>query len=671
MDESYWKSLDFIYELIDQIPAGVFWKDKNSTFVGCNQFFAQLAKIDDPRKIFGKTEYELPWGKYQASNYIADDQQVIANKQPKINIEEKITLDENREYVVLTNKLPLFNKQGEVVGILGVFHDITKRKIMELSLENAKQKAELANRVKTEFIANMSHDIRTPLTGVIGMSQYLHEIVDELHVKQYARWIYESGEQLLSLLNSILDIVSVDEMQDDDLQTEYLELNLLLEQLIKLNTPASVTKGIDLKLELPSEIPNLLLGDQGKLHRVLLNLLSNAIKFTESGCVILSCKLISKESTQATIEFKVSDTGIGIPKELQEQVFERFYKAHPSYQGVFKGYGLGLNIAKKYVELMGGKLQLRSEYGKGSSFSFKLNFTLPDINSDNLTSVNYVKKSPNLESISNKFFKLLLVEDNKIARKMVEVFCEAIGVKVDSFESAKLAFESFKICNYDFIITDLGLPDHSGYEFTQMIRAHEEKHKTAKIPIVGLTAHSHSIVKNKCLQVGMQDVVTKPITKDTLIFLLSSYTKQNMINISESIKPFTPPTNNFPLAYSEYIQLPLFDFEKICSKGIELNYVKELVNLFLHQDLKPNVSQVILYEQNNNTKELFELVHKIRGGAVYCSTQRLYKASDTLESLLLESSIDKAKDFFPIWHLVLQQTINELEKWLNKALVGN
>jgi PAS domain S-box-containing protein len=668
VDESYWKSLDFIYELIDQIPAGVFWKDRNSTFVGCNKFFAHLANIDDPRDIVGKTEFELPWGKYQASNYIADDQEVIVTGQPKINIEEKITLNEGNEVCVLTNKLPLFNKQGQAVGILGVFHDITKRKNMELSLENAKQKAELANRVKTEFIANMSHDIRTPLTGVIGMSQYLHEIINEFHVKQYARWIYESGEQLLGLLNSILDIVSVDEMQEDDLQSEYFNLDVLLNQLIKLNKPAGVNKGINLELNFPSQIPVVLLGDQKKLHRVLLNLLSNAIKFTESGSVKLSCQLIAFELDQALIEFRVSDSGIGIPEELQEQVFDRFYKAHPSYQGVFKGYGLGLHIAKKYVELMGGVLNIESEPTLGSCFHFQLNFLVPETHIASEFSSDNSPQTIKTNLTTDKPFKILLVEDNKIARKMLEVFCHGLGIEVEGYESSKLALESFKNNNYDFIITDLGLPDHSGYEFTRLIRAFEEKHKLTKIPIVGLTAHSHSIVKNKCLQSGMQDVVSKPITKETLVSLLSTYTKQTFTtDVNHTEKASIPICLHLDHEVQDYQQIPLFDLEKCNAKGIKLTAVKELVMLFLQQDLRPNVEYCIELEQDQNLTALVDVVHKIRGGASYCSTLRLYKVSEKLESLFMENETEKAKKLFPIWILVLQQTIISLDKWLQQG----
>ncbi|MDQ5884349.1 MAG: hypothetical protein QG556_688 [Pseudomonadota bacterium] len=669
----YWNSLDFLNDLIEQIPAGIFWKDINSVFLGCNQFFARLANIENPKDIIGKTDFDLPWGKFQAQNYVKDDQEVIKTQKPKLDIEEYQTLADGTECVLLTNKIPLFDNKGEVVGLLAIFHDITRRKHMEMMLEQEKNKAQLANFAKTEFIANMSHDIRTPLTGVIGLSHCLYEQMNETSSKQMAHWIFESGQQLLSLLNSILDVVSSDNMQENDLIIEQFDLYQMIGDIYKMYRPTISTKNLNFQLDFDEELHLIVKTDRSKLYRILLNLLSNAIKFTSEGGIYLSVKCLQMTSSQVQIEFCVVDSGIGISLDLQSKVFDRFYRAHPSYEGIYKGHGLGLYIAKSYLHLMGGDIFLKSSPGKGSEFYFQL--TMDYVMNERMQNMNSSLQQEFLSEVYNEdkeilgtmdtktAVKLMLVEDNKIARKMLEIFCQKLNYQLDCYESVEQALTAFEHNHYDLIITDIGLPELSGYDLAKYIRSSEAEIGAKPTPIIGLTAHAHDSVKIECFSSGMQDVLNKPMSVEILKNVVRSYCQNQSLLAS---KNNLQNTHQSQLYYQNYEKYPLFSHSKILSKINSSETLREMVILFLEQDLLVNLDASTCAFEQGHYLFLQELVHKIYGGAVYCGTERLQKVSETLEQILIRDEEINIKTFFPVWSYVLNQTIQQLQRWLSQ-----
>ena len=608
-EENYWNERDFLNDLIDQIPAAIFWKNTDSVFLGCNQYFANLAALSSPKDIIGKTDYELPWGKHQADLYRKDDQEIIVSKKPKMAIEESQTLENGKMITLLTNKIPLFSKKSHVVGVLGIYQDITSRKEMELSLEQTKNQAEAANKAKTEFIANMSHDIRTPLSGIVGMSGLLEESVHKPEQKQYAEWIYESGEQLLGMLNGILDVVSAEQINEYDLHEDTLDVRQCIQDVVKLELPAVKLKGLDIHINIDEQVPKYIVSDSTKLHRVLLNLLGNAIKFTHTGYVAIQVNLRMNNQQPAQLQFNVIDSGIGIPIQLQNKVFDRFYRATPSYKGLYAGPGVGLHIAQSYVKLLGGELSLVSKEGEGATFYFELPLK---VDNKRITQIESRPSLPNEPTIYNEAPHLLLVEDNRIALEIIETITVRAGCRFTSAVDGERALELAKSMYFDLIVTDMGLPGLSGRELTSHIRAWEVIQKKKPVPIVGLTAHVFDVEKSECIQCGMSAVLRKPIDLKTIRSIIDQFIPSDL-DKGES-------------KFFDLDAFPLFDMKNAMECMGNEALLRESLSLMVSQEIPRDLLEMQKAYENNDWDSIEKIAHKLKGGAVYCGTIKMVKA---------------------------------------------
>lgn len=370
-EQRYWKERDFVVDLVKQLPSFVFWKDKNSVYLGCNDLFAQSAGLSTPDEIIGKTDYDLPWEKYQSDLYRADDQQVITTKIPKLNIEEPQTLPDGKQIILLTSKVPLLNKTGEVIGVLGIYTDITDRKNMEISIREAKEKAETISQAKTDFLANMSHDVKTPLSNMIGLTEALAlELTGES--LKLANYILKAGQQTMLFFDNCIELSKLDHFEIST-SIEIFDLKKEIDRITILLDPAKKLKNLAFNIEYDDNIPKHLLGARSAIYRILLNLLGNAFKFTEHGSITLRAKL-TEESTpeKATVEIQVEDTGIGIPQNKHKIIFDRLTRLTPSYEGRYEGNGIGLYLVDKLVKALGGNIQVQSKEGKGSCFTVVL-----------------------------------------------------------------------------------------------------------------------------------------------------------------------------------------------------------------------------------------------------------------------------------------------------------
>ncbi|KTD69986.1 sensory box sensor histidine kinase/response regulator [Legionella santicrucis] len=522
--------LQAIHEYYDNIialmPGHVYWLDKNNVFLGCNDLQAKNAQLKSRKDIVGKTNFDMPW----------KDQAEELNKVNKLVMETGIP-HTAEEYAVMANgmgiyysqKVPLRNQKNEVIGVLGISLDITERKKMEVALRRAKENAEVANQAKNEFIANMSHDIHTPLSGIVGMSKLLEEKEQNPERKQYARWIHESGEQLLELLNGVMEIVATDNLREDDIHEELFELRKNIQDIAHLVQPTLQMKKIKLNIEIDETVPNTIITDATKIHRVLLNLVGNAIKFTDNGVVTIKVEVLSLENNYTQLRFSVIDTGIGIPPELQSKIFDRFFRAIPSYKSTHSGYGVGLHIAQKYLSLLGGEINLESEIGKGSTFYFTLTLK---IGYNDKPTPNAITGSAPQEDTPLLSPLILLVEDNILSLHMIENIVEQAGYEFYSAIDGEHALELIETNDFDLIITDVNLSNLSGNNLALCIRELENQLHKKPVPIIGLTTNTSAKAEKEYFRLGINKVLSRPIHLKALQTVVNEFfsPKTNKIN---------------------------------------------------------------------------------------------------------------------------------------------
>ncbi|MCL9685532.1 PAS domain-containing sensor histidine kinase [Legionella maioricensis] len=362
--------------IIENLPGHVYWKNKDSVYQGCNLAQAKSAGFSDPKEMIGKTDYEMPW-QHEADILRESDLAVINNKETLTREEASQLANSDEISIFLSKKAPLYNKNGDVIGVLGVSFDITDRKKIEQDLCQAQMAAETANQAKSEFLRNMEHQLRTPFSGIYSIVQMLAEAETEPEKKELLELTYGSAKEFLDLLNDIIDFSRY--------QTEYtavlakkFDLKKLIEKTVTMQQAAAVSKKLKLSSEYETDLPTVFIGDPYRLRRILLNLLSNAIRFTTKGRVSVQVKLGKMiDDKNLILQLIVIDTGIGISLEKQSLIYEKFYRIHPANQNKYSGAGLGLHIVKQLMADLEGEIELSSSPGKGTTFVCTIPFKRP------------------------------------------------------------------------------------------------------------------------------------------------------------------------------------------------------------------------------------------------------------------------------------------------------
>lgn len=493
--------------VLDRVPYFLFWKDKDSIFLGCNQLFAETASLEKSSDIIGKSDFELPWSDEESYAYIADDQEVMQSRQSKLNIEETQTLN-GQEITLLTSKVPLFNEQGEIGGILGIYTDITKLKNTQKELEEQKRIAESANMAKSNFLATISHELRTPLNGILGTVQVLASRPDIVGYVDQLNDIQLAAETLENLLNDVLDFTSMEQGRLS-LKLVPFVISDVTQQVIRELSFAAHKKNLDLNFETDIDPKIAFIGDPLRIRQVVTNLLNNAIKFTQLGSVSLVVDYVTTPDTR--LLFSITDTGIGMTPDQQQIVFERFVQVESNYDRRFEGVGLGLAICKELIETMGGEITVTSELGKGSCFKFYV----PVTEVTHQMPANEVAFDPKVIT-----GRILLVEDNPLNRRVFQMMLDELPLHVDVAENGYQALSLVDQHNYDLVFLDISLPDMDGITIAKKIR---QQHVQEVLPIIAVTAHAFESDKKACLEAGMNDIIIKPVNMQILHQILTTY----------------------------------------------------------------------------------------------------------------------------------------------------
>jgi PAS domain S-box-containing protein len=403
----------------------------------------------------------------------------------------------------------------DIISING--RDVTRQVQFENELKEAKRRIEKADAVKTEFMMNMSHELRTPLNGILGFSNIVKGTdLDEEQI-EYVQNIETSARRLLGIVNDILDFTKILTYK---LKVNYQPVNIkaLLENLIKMTRKSAEKKALTVELQIDDGIPEYLLTDKLKLSQVIGNLLMNAVKFTEKGDILLKAQLLTKNSKKAMIKFLVKDTGIGIDDSLKKIIFDSFTQADSSISRQYDGTGLGLSISNGILELMNSRLNLFSQPGKGSEFSFILSFRITS--QPNNIDPGLLKRNETVEN--SKPLKIMIVEDNAINRKLNETIIRRYypSAKIVAALNGKEAVEKHSKYRFDLILMDIRMPKMNGLESTQIIRKNMKDNETI---IIGVSAEAHQEKIDAGISIGMDDYITKPVIPNELIKVINRY----------------------------------------------------------------------------------------------------------------------------------------------------
>ncbi|MEH1782572.1 MAG: PAS domain S-box protein [Nostoc sp.] len=543
------ESRKMLQTVLDTFPQRVFWKDRQSRFIGCNPAFISHSQLT-VNEIIGKTDFELPWSKW-AHLYCIDDTTVMNTRTPKLGYEEPFEGSNGEQLWLRTNKVPLTNSAGEVIGILVSHEDITERKQAEAQLRQTNEQlantnVELARatRLKDEFLANMSHELRTPLNAILGMSEGLQESVfgsiNEKQAKAIAT-IERSGRHLLELINDILDLSKI-ESGKLELQLSDVSVRSVCDTSLAFIKQMALKKHIRLNIHISENI-NTIRVDDRRLRQVLINLLSNAVKFTpERGSVTLEVQLGGAEgkrgrgaggdekeftssspsspSSPSSLCFHITDTGIGIAAEEIGKLFQPFIQLDSSLNRQYSGTGLGLALVQQIVTLHGGTVSVSSELGKGSCFTVHI----PYRTSDNGLTTQVTPLFPSYR-LPAENAQVLIIEDSVAAAEQITRYFREMGMQPIIYPQGEGAIEEVLRVQPALIIMDLQLPNLSGWDVLNQLKTNP---KTKDIPAIIISVVDE---RSKGLAQGAFEYLVKPITRAQLQVTIEKLQHSDLPNL--------------------------------------------------------------------------------------------------------------------------------------------
>ncbi len=496
--------------LIDNLPDPVSIKDFEGRYIINNRAHMRMIGVDCQEEVLGKTAFDF-FPENDAKAYDEDDRKVMISGGKILDIVENVQHSETgKSYWHLTSKIPFPDSTGKSSRILTISHDITELKKAEEELILARDKAEESDRLKTSFLHNISHEIRTPLNAIVGFSTLLGEPVHSDETRQsFIEVIKNSSDNLLAVVN---DIIEVSNIEAGILKYKMSEINLnaVLENLYKQFRTKADQKGIKFRYETTLSDPNAYIQtDSTKLIEILLNLISNAFKFTSQGFIEFGYKLKNNY-----LEFYVSDSGVGIPEDQQNKIFERFYQVDNTITSLYEGTGLGLSISKGFIEFLGGEIRLTSEKGKGTDFYFTLPY-VPFKPSD----LNLEKPCENRKVFTNDKKSVLIAEDDENNYFLMVKFLSSLNVNIIRAINGEKTVE---ICrsgkDIDLVLMDIKMPVIDGYTALKRIR-----NILPSLPVIATTAYAFESDMERILNSGFDDYLSKPFSKKALLNIVRKH----------------------------------------------------------------------------------------------------------------------------------------------------
>ncbi|MEO9805465.1 MAG: PAS domain S-box protein [Reichenbachiella sp.] len=556
---------------------------------------------------------------------------------------EKIKLEGSEEQWLKWEIRPWMKSKGEVGGIVMFTEDITTQKVQAEELSKAKDLAEQASKAKEQFLATMSHEIRTPMNAIIGVANLMLQSnprenqLDDLNLLKF------SSENLLSLISDILDFSKI---EAGKIALESIDFNLkeLLFDIKKSMQLKAEEKGLNLVLKYDQHLPEVFVGDAMRISQVILNLISNAIKFTHSGYVKVESALLSANDKRCTVRILVEDTGIGIGRHNEGNIFKDFEQGREDTARKYGGTGLGLAISKRLVELMGSKIHVDSEDDQGSIFFFDLELSSKASKQQDRQKTT---KSKKLKKLTDEDIYVLAAEDNVGNRMILKKILESWGVKVDFAFDGQIAIEKIKRKVYDMVIMDIQMPEMDGYTAAETIRKMDDPY-FQEIPIVALSAFTSSDILEKVMSAGMNDYLSKPLKIPELHASIVKYSKDvEAVKLTETDNG---PTNQLQRMYPYLYQIT------DGNEGEVIDLIKTITKTVPHE-----LSKLGSQLEVKQFDDLAETLHKIKPNLESLELSELAAQTDILEDAALDSNNDLLHDSLESFITEVRRKIEKIE----------
>ncbi len=614
--------------LANNVPALIYFKDRDFVFQSVNKALCDLVGTTMDMMV-GKTDYDL-FPKEMADAFREDDANIIERGLAVRDRVETLPGAEGKTLWVLTNKIPILDENGKIIGLVGITMDITALKKAEEELLIAKKEAESANMAKSNFLANMSHEIRTPLNAIIGFSELLESQVNNEEHKQYLRSVVSSGHSLLSIINDILDLSKI-EAGKMILQPGPVNIKDVISEIEQIFSLKISQKKLDLIVEIEEDIPATVIIDEVRLRQVLFNLIGNAVKFTDEGFVALTVKKLysKKDNSKIDLMLSIKDSGIGIPKESQDEIFKPFIQGKNLQSAKYGGTGLGLAITKRLINMMNGTIGFHSAAGKGTVF----NITIRDVAvSSVFKDIN--EKEEEAGNIIFKNSKVLIADDIESNRFLLESNLKPKGLTTYQAVNGEQAYEIAKSVMPDLILMDLKMPLMDGYESLAKIRNDED---LKAVKVIAVTASVTKEDEEKIKRSGFDGFIKKPVKRSLLFEEIKKHIPY-LLN-KEEANTYKEDNDKIPINNDRESLIAIRD-------TISSNYLKRhesMKNRFIISEIADFADEMIIFGRENKIEAISNWGARVKSLSDSFDMEHLPKEFDSFTDLLkrIDQSIGK------------------------------